>query len=118
MQRRSVIFCGVLLCIMIIVAWIASQWREAQSRKQTLPDGSVVILRGISYGTAFRFPTGNFWQRLAVRVLPSKYTWRFPSLVYNNTNDGPVLAVWIEHISRSPRGSVYYGGYPTYGDPP
>src|SRR5580704_58946 len=102
---RSVIYCAALLCAVMIAGWIVLGSRGAGLQEQRLPDGSSFILRRVTYGYTHRLRVGNFWQRLVGGVLPVKYGSRwFPSLVYDDTNGGPTLVVWIEHVSGNKYG--------------
>jgi hypothetical protein len=118
MQARRITYHVLIISVVISIAWVILKRDERRLQKQRLPDGSWVVLRGVGYGTSHRFLTGNLWQRAAASILPTKYASRFPSLVYNNTNEGPTLMVWIEHINAPTNGSIHYGGYPAYGNPP
>lgn len=117
-RPKHIIFCVALAGAFVTTSYIISEANRARAREHTLPDGSRVVLRAVTYGNTHRFPIGNVWQQVASRMLPTKYTSRFPSLVYDDTNSGPTLVVWIEHLGPTTKKNVQYGGDPTYSDPP
>ncbi len=118
MRPRYIISVLVLACFAALALWIIVSWRDKNSRIKTLPDGSLLILRRVSYGTTHQFSMGTFWQQLGAHILPKQYTPRFQTLGYNDTNNGPTMVVWLEHLSRTSPKNIVYGGHPTYGDPP
>ncbi len=111
-RLRLLVYGVVIVMLLLVTGLVIFEWHAWESSRRTLPDGSQVILRGVNYGLVHRYPTGNFWQRLAFSLFPAKYTSRLPSLLYNETNDGPTLVLWIEHVGASAGRKTWYGNLP------
>jgi hypothetical protein len=116
MPKRQIILLSLLACAAALIAllWL---FQQPQPPTHTLPDGSKIILRRVSYGTLHQFEVGNPWQRLAARVVPSIFAKKYPTLRFSDTNN-PTLMLWFEHVGAKPSTNYTYGGNPHYTDPP
>jgi hypothetical protein len=112
MNRRLLLLIGAAGGIILVLAiWV---WVTGPAvmgpvvRAQKLPDGSVMILRGVTYGRAHRLATGNLFQRSAARLLPETLATRLGIRFLTYSNAVPSLMVWVEHdrqtTTRRPKG--------------
>ena len=112
MNRRVLLLIGATGGILLVLAiWV---WVKGPTvmgpvvRAQKLPDGSVMILRGVTYGRAHRLATGNLFQRSAARLLPEPLATRLGIRFLTYSNAVPSLMVWVEHdrqtTTRRPKG--------------
>ena len=102
MKPKTTLFGLILVLVMAVV--IGGVWmlvRQTLVQRQVLPDGTVVALKGVTFGRQHRLATGTLWQQLAGRLLPSDLARRFgiPVLTYVTTNDS--LMVWWEQTTQS-----------------
>ena len=77
--------------------------------QQKLPDGSVMILRGVTYGKVHKLGVGNILQRAGGQLLPEPLSRRLGITILSHSNSVPELVVWVEHRNqtehtRRPRG--------------
>src|ERR1035441_9351193 len=112
MNRRFLLLIGATGGIILVLGiWI---WVTGPAvmgpvvRAQKLPDGSGMILRGVTCGLAHRLATGNLFKRSAARLLPEALATRLGIRFLTYSNVVPSLMVWVEHdrqtTTRRPKG--------------
>jgi hypothetical protein len=99
-------FCGMTL-IVGGVLWSL----DPGVSEQRLADGSVLVLRGVTYGKVHRLGVGNWAQRVAGQVLPEALARPLGIKVLAHTNSAPVLVVWLEHRQQTAASRRPSGGY-------
>jgi len=105
---RALIALALLLVLVVTIGGIWNLIRGASVQRQVLPDGSVVVLKGVTYGRQHRLPTGTLLQRVGGRLLPSDLARRFgvPMLSYATTNDS--MIVWWELTNLPMAGNSFF----------
>jgi hypothetical protein len=111
-MRRSLTISAVAALLLIaLIAFILLRDDDGITRN-TFEDGSVLILRKVSYGKNHRMTGGTWWQRVAGPFVPAAMAkkWKIPVAISTNTD--PVLMVWVEHRTDAStnRGTTFYPG--------
>lgn len=106
--NRGLIALVLLLVLVVTTGGIWNLICGASVQRQVLPDGSVVVLKGVTYGRQHRLPAGTLLQRIVGRLLPSDFARRFgiPMLTYTTTNDS--MIVWWELTDLPKAGNSLY----------
>src|SRR5687768_14619086 len=111
-MRRSLTISAVAALLLIaLIAFILLRDDDGITRN-TFEDGSVLILRKVSYGKNHRMTRGTWWQRVVGPFVPATIAkkWKIPVAISTNTD--PVLMVWVEHRTDAStnRGTTFYPG--------
>src|SRR5688572_25729752 len=102
---------ALLLGLAIVIGGVWMSFREEADQRHALPDGSIVTLRGVTYGKRHRMADASGWQRMAGRILPEKFARRLgiPVIGHFTTNDAAV--VWLEVDTRMMVGTTALFNY-------
>src|SRR5258708_31807918 len=96
MRRRWVlVVCAAGL--LALLAGLILLNADSGIRQQKLPDGSVMVLQGVTYGRSHRLGVGNIFQRVGGKVLPDSLCRRLGITVLSHSNSLPDLLVLVEH---------------------
>jgi hypothetical protein len=109
-MRRSLTISAVAALLLIaLIAFVLLREDDGITRT-TLEDGSVLILRKVTYGKNHRMTGGTGWQRMVGPFLPAAIAKDMKIPVAVCTNSEPVLMVWVEHRTESStnRGTTFY----------
>jgi hypothetical protein len=94
-RRISILFVGVLL-VLGGITWVI--WQRPRPQTLSLPDGSLLTLIKITYGTNHVCRYGNRWQDLLHPILPQKLRVKFPPRQMTYTSGGgDTVMVWLRH---------------------
>jgi hypothetical protein len=95
-MRQRVLWAVVGIAVFMVLAAAMVYRTEPAIVRQPLADGSVMILRGVTYGREHRIALGNALQRIAGRFLPPGLAKRIGVQVLVYSNAQPCLVVWTE----------------------
>ncbi len=95
-----VLFVLALAAVAVLI-WVLSGGPQTLPPGKQFADGSTITIRKITYGMSIRYPMGNFWQRAAVQMLPSKLSKRFglKMAAYTNAHNS-VFVVVENHLTN------------------
>ena len=102
MKRLLVAFCG-LIALAAVTVFLVLKQRAGSSNLLTMPDGSVLRIRAVTYGTnhVFGSPLARLTTRLpVVRPLLSKIFGAKATVVHTTTTSDPTLVVWLERTTN------------------
>ena len=110
MKNRGLIIAGLVCGLALLVGGVL--WSaDPGVWEQRLPDGSLLVLRGVSYGKQHRLGVGNMLQRVGGRLLPEPLAKRLGITVLTHSNSVPDLVVWLEHRQQTSASRRPAGGY-------
>src|SRR5438128_988370 len=92
----------VLACLLVIAlgagAWAVLQDPFTQTCR--LPDGTLLRLEAVTYGTQHQFLLGPWWQRVLQPVLPPERQPRLITSPQNSYYRRPALVFWISRNEK------------------
>ncbi len=107
-MRRRVVWAAVVFAVLAAVLAVGLYRTEPAVQTQTLADGSVMILRGVTFGRVHHLAMGNLLQRSAGRWIPAMVGRHLGLQVLAYSNTQPCLVVWAEQkkpgTTRRPKG--------------
>ena len=104
---RLLVLLSTVLLIVALGTGIWSLLAEPNAQRQQLPDGAVLRLVGVTYGTQHTLVLGAPWQKLFAPVLPARFK---PRLVSGRTFPENRLVCWFSGslpVNQGPQGQSY-----------
>jgi len=95
MSRRTLIILGFAFVVILMAIFLVSSRRQYELSK-TLPDGTVISIRKVSYGKIHRVALGNKWERMAGSILPQNVVSRLGIPTFAVTNAVDTTVIFIE----------------------
>lgn len=104
--KRIIIALALLLGLAIMIGGVWTSLREEADQRHAIADGSIVTLRGVTYGKRHRIADASGWQRMVGRILPDRFARQLgiPVIGHFTTNDTAV--VWLEIDTRMMAGTT------------
>jgi hypothetical protein len=93
-RRLLAVSLGALLVVLVAVGALLVQ-RPRPLAVGRLPDGAVVELLALTYGTTHRYVDGTWGQRLACEILPQSAAEKLGGKAYTETTSRPALFCWL-----------------------
>src|SRR5258708_8011473 len=100
MRRRWVlVVCAAGL--LALLAGLILLNADSGIRQQKLPDGSVMVLQGVTYGRSHRLGGGNIFPRVGGKVLPDSLCPRLGITVLCHSTPLTDLLVSVQHRNQT-----------------
>lgn len=96
-ERQLAALFAAGLCGFVAFGWWQGRRAQAFAQRQTLPDGSVVELRAVTFGKAHRCVYGAFWQRFLRKIVPAPIAGRIRGVEIVQDTPKEALVFWIAH---------------------
>lgn len=107
-MRRKLVSVAAVLAVLAALLAVEIYRAEPTVGTQRLADGSIMMLRGVTYGRVHHLAMGNLLQRSAGRWLPAAAARQLGLQVLAYSNTQPCLVVWAEQkkpgTTRRPKG--------------
>lgn len=97
---------GALLVALIPCPFALSQYPPPLGTRR-LPDGSVISLEAVTYGTTHQFFHGTWGQRIAHALLPAAWADRLGGAVLTHDTRSPQLVCWLRRSGPSGAGIAW-----------